>query len=142
MNMIRSRSTLAILSNDNAGSVSEKSNLGSPPRLIRSSSYHRPNERDSPSKMSDDGNVPSQPNVPKSTSASSHRFLKWFVLLVFVGAAVYFFIVVYFGALFIRDVDVIDISEPHFEKKNQVTVLINTFKRKDMVHGKDNLVIY
>jgi hypothetical protein len=148
MNMIRSRSSLTIPPSESIVSLSEKSIMTSPPRLIRSSSYHRQSD-DSPSKMSDDdgnhnhgGVSSSQTNIPKSSSNnSSHRYMKWFVLLVFVGAAVYFFIIVYFGALFIRDIDIVEISETHFEQKNQVTVLINTFKRKDMVHGKSLCIL-
>ena len=141
MNMIRSRSSLTIPPTEGIVSLSEKSIMTSPPRLIRSSSHHFRQSDDSPSKMSDDndkdrGASNSQTNIPKSSSNISHRYMKWFVLLVFVGAAIYFFIIVYFGALFIRDIDIVDVSETHFEEKNQVTVLINTFKRKDMVHGK------
>lgn len=144
MNMIRSRSSLTIPPSENAISLSEKSNMNSPPRLVRSSSY-RQND-DSPSKMSDDDRgigTSNQANIPKNTAANiSHRYMKWFVLLVFIGAAIYFFIVVYFGALFIRDIDIADVSDTHFEKKNQVTVLINTFKRKDMVHGMFFYIYY
>ena len=156
--MIRSRSTMTIPPNstDNLANVEKSNNQSllmppSSPKLARSSSYSSPRKlkdksvRDfgdeTPpkllSKMIDD-------SLSKEKQSSGFIFRSWkcFIFLVVIGAAIYFFIAVYFGAYFIQDTDIVLISKPQFEARDQVTVLINTFKRPDIIHGMlSNLTI-